>query len=503
MNQQLFSIFLGIPTSSNRKVFSEYLSRYASKYERFVIPCAGRFVTAQLMVKGGIDPKKIVSNDITLFSSALGYYIANKDVKELGIEIVSPELDFLTDRIKSDDPVEVVAATMLAIKIAQLSHNQAYYFQAMRQELLVNWQVYMNNLKESLQAHKKLMEGIEYTCSDARDILAQHEENEKAFIYHDPPTYKKGYEKMFDVGKFITWKEPTIQQITPDESKITFARLRDAKACVMVNTTLPNEDIPPGWLKIYAGQATGFINHLLVNRAFDPELKYIDAKFAPLIKAPYALYGDQEITKNSKVQLIALRREEGEYYRDMFVHRFGSTSADNMVAFMVDGRLLSITGIDPKPLYGMSGKKKDDDGKPKVRQNYVFEMFGMTIPSGRYKRLRRLYVTLLSSTQFRDDLVNMLNLHMLNVEAIRTSCFGRIPTNRSLHGLFKKQEEKKQKDGMYHMVYETPFHQRTYKECIVKWLDENRREETMKKVVPEAGDTDKTEGEKGGVEVEQ
>ena len=68
---------------------------------------------------------------------------------------------------------------------------------------------------------------------------------------------------------------------------------------------------------------------------------------------------------------------------------------------------------------------------------------------------------------------------MVNMNAIRSSALTKAPEQRLVHGLMKRISKEKMPNQMFKLVYNTEFHDRSYKECIIKWLDELRREEAM------------------------
>jgi hypothetical protein len=354
----------------------------------------------QVAAKAGFPTKSMFCNDIMLFSSIIGNYLADKKIADLGTQIVNPKIEFLKPKI-DEDGITGAGAALLAMKIAQLGQKEALYYQSAKKELIVNWPKYHNDYMEKLARMKAVLHGMNYDAQDGRIALKQYAEDEKALIYYNPPGFKNGYEKMFDIANYMTWNEPLVLQITPEESELILDDLLNAKATVVVNTSM--EEIPDGWAKMYAGEVGSHVNYVLCNNHdLAKDFRFVDKKFAAVIKAPYPLYDDSfEITKDTKVQLVKLRREVGEHYRDLFAHRLGATSADVVVGFLINGMLMSVAGPNIARLFGIGALTAE------AKKNYIHEIYGMTVPSKRYKRIRMLFMTFLASKQFRDDFVKI------------------------------------------------------------------------------------------------
>jgi len=79
------SVFLGITPQHCRNVMHDYASTV--KFDKYVIPTCGSFSAAQMLVKAGVSPDKIICSDVSLYSTALGHYFTGKNLDDLGILI--------------------------------------------------------------------------------------------------------------------------------------------------------------------------------------------------------------------------------------------------------------------------------------------------------------------------------------------------------------------------------------------------------------------------------
>ena len=90
---QLEPIFKGGLTSGSLRALEEFLIETEGKFERYVVPAAGNFTTAQALASHGVDPKKIFCSDISVYTSVLGYVCdPTKKVSDLGFKVIEPLL---------------------------------------------------------------------------------------------------------------------------------------------------------------------------------------------------------------------------------------------------------------------------------------------------------------------------------------------------------------------------------------------------------------------------
>ena len=62
-------------------------SSASERYERTIIPCAGRFTIAEAAVDAGWKPERLNCSDISIFSSVLGYACAEMDLEGLAADL--------------------------------------------------------------------------------------------------------------------------------------------------------------------------------------------------------------------------------------------------------------------------------------------------------------------------------------------------------------------------------------------------------------------------------
>ena len=96
------------------------------------------------------------------------------------------------------------------------------------------------------------------------------------------------------------------------------------------------------------------------------------------------------------------------YYRDLFVHRLGATTADRGFLLLVDGQVMTAFGIFIQDFL-------------QFRVQYLPEIFGITRSSIRYKRLGKLFMLLLTSGEMKKRLCDILKLWLHEPAGIQTT----------------------------------------------------------------------------------
>ncbi len=457
MSSDISAIFQGVPRKFSRDWVTEFLKE--EKFDKYYVPLSGRFAMAQTIARAGIDASKIYCSDIGLFSCVMGYFLADKDVKELGVEIDS---QIFKGKDVPQDNLGLATYILYAIKWCQLKKAKNEYMRFAFQEYDRNQERYLVNLEKGLRDHKHYMQGMHYEITDARDIIKQSKD-ENAFIFINPPAYKGGYLKMFPIADWIQWKEPgEIEEWDPKEYTGLLDLLSGAKCTAVSYRYKDLDDMPESWTAVSAEVILkDRIDYLICNKK--TKTTRIMAKVEGFPAPTYPIYNDEEIWKGSRIQVVTLNREDAFYYRDLFVHKLSSVSAQLNIGWLIDGRIFTVSGYD------VTQAARGNLG-------YVHETYGISIPSEKYPRLNRLFMYFTTCRQFMDELSKMVNVRTVDIRGMKTVCLSRMPEVRINHGLLKKIKTEKQKDGTYKLEYYHDWWQKNFKACIVEWMDELERD---------------------------
>lgn len=440
-------IFQGVTTAPCRDYVAKEIINTAPQI--VYMPCAGRFGSAQAYINHGGNRETLMTSDICLFSSMLGYLFDDtKSVKDLGIinnSLIQP---------RDDNDIEVVSAAMLAIKYGQIKANTQYGIN-IRKEMVKNSSAYLDKMAEKIRGLTDIMQGSRYSISDLWDVISEARDNEAACIFLNVPTHKGGYNKTFkDSG--ITWNEPDIDQFEPDTYQKMVDTLTDAKCHVLVYSQKNLDKIPDSWRTVYA-QPYGIdrTDYVVSNRK--TKLVYAVSKTKPKPHKLYPIYDDSEITQDTKIEFIQVDQATALYYRDLFVHKLGTTTAESFYLMLIDGKVNTALGLSLRDVFTQ-------------KTDYVGEVFGISKSSTRYKRLGKLFMFCLTSGDFQKFLMAKYNFGTRKPRGIKTSSLTTYAEGKTDRSVMKLTFREQLKDGTYRVIYQGDFRDDTYQDCIKRWL---------------------------------
>jgi hypothetical protein len=469
------SVFVGISPQHVRNVMHEYVRATIKNFDKYIFPSCGSFTTAQVICRAGVDPKKVITSDVSLYTTALGQFIMGKTLDKLGI--VMENIPF--DMEQYDNTRDKLAELFLAMRYDMNLREKSYYFKQITKELVINKKTYHANICKQLDEMYQIMHGLKYATRDMKEEVDTYADDERCLIFASPPRGQKdAYTKMFDF-KNIIWNNPKIPEMSDKDFADYYSKYLPKKATI-ISEEWGDYESPKGWNKLSAEDKNDEqTERLLINKKIPED--FMKRKKMGEVHPKYKMYNDEPITKKSVIKLTKIKQDEAFYYRDMFIHKLGATGADITVAFTIDNNLLAVTGLTPQFLYGVPSTGKNSDGRLHEK-DYIFQIYGLTVPSLRYKRLGRLLAYFITCREFKENLEQLEpSLQMVNMTSIRSSALTPAPEQKLVHGLMKRISKDRMPNQMFKLVYTTEFHDRSYKECIIRWLDELRRDEQLKK----------------------
>lgn len=194
------AFFLGTLVASEQK-FLKPLIENARKngYTRFVEPCAGAFAMSHIAAQSGYKPSEIESSDVAMFTSIMGYAITDQPLGELEIRAYG-----FTDEELLDPAVALYAQLYLR---TVRSAGKEYFYNIMR-DLEYRKEQHIAYIREQLQRAHDVLHGMSYRPLDMWKHLEECYDDPHCLVIANPPTYAAGFEKWYDTGGKMTWKEP-------------------------------------------------------------------------------------------------------------------------------------------------------------------------------------------------------------------------------------------------------------------------------------------------------
>jgi hypothetical protein len=440
-------IFLGVVPRGARSYVAREIVRLGKPLFN---ACAGRFSVIEAAVKSGFASAKVHASDISLFSSLIGYLADDsKRLEDLGIRILDPDLEPRDVR----DELDFAAHVMLILKLNQLSQANLRGLY-LREELRASWCSYRQAVRDELDGLVATIKGIRYELTDIWDIVERVGPDDASF-FASVPHYAGGYSRMFRTPN-LSWNEPKIAEFDPKRFPELMQRLGEVRcAALLCRRGEWEEQVPPPWKRVFGKpERREKALWIIANRSMQA---YAENKtgFGDIRELP--IYDDHEITPASKFRVITVGLPTALYYRDLFVHRLGATTADRGFLLLVDGQVMTAFGIFIQDFL-------------QFRTGYLPEMFGITRSSRRYHRLGKLFMLLLTSGEMKKRLCDILKLWLhepLGIQTTSITVGHEGKTDRSALALVSREQLP---DGRFRLVYRADFRNDSFSDVVKVWL---------------------------------
>ncbi len=320
--------------------------------------------------------------------------------------------------------------------------------------------------------------GIHYEVADVRDV-AYEALGGPGFLYVNLPGYRGGYRKMYaGLDEVLTWVKPDINEFDPDEAQGLLDQFTGASCTTLAYVHHGLDQMPDGWHVLLANPiGDDRVDYVVSNQPLHD--RHAALKISDKPARRFEVYDDQEITPQTKVQFIKMDQHTALYYRDLFVHRLGSTEAERYYLMLLDGRVVTALGLNDSFLL-------------RGRSDHIWETFGISKTSNRYARLGKLFMLLLTSGDMKRYLLSTTRGYGLrNLKGIQTTSITQHEEGKTDRSVMKLVSREPLDNGCFRIVYRADFRDDTWKNCLELWLRKwgaiRRKEKSMAERLLELG----------------
>lgn len=452
------AFFLGTLVASEQK-FLKPLIENARKagYTRFVEPCAGAFAMSHIAVQSGYKPEEIEASDVAMFTSIMGYAITGQPLDEFEVHALG---------FSDEDLLDPAVALYAQIYLRTARQAGKDYFYNILRDLEYRREYHIGYIREQLKRAHDSLNGMSYRALDMWKHLEECYDDPHAIVIANPPTYAAGFEKWYDTGGKMTWKEPEYGIFDPATGlQELMDKCADAKCLVVCYEE--NEPSMTAGHPIFAryGVRNGVNVYLTSNRPDEATILAEGKKIARPNESKLEclecamLPRDYVITKKAKVQTVKIERTEAQYYRQLWTHNFVGSSAPINMAVLINGKIAGVFGVDKSALtMGAFGTRVSDA---------VFLMYGMTVPHNTY-RLGRLLTMLAQNEDFIMGICT--DLEREKAKSLKTVQMTKYPEAKEMRGLMEMTKRIEDKKYGFRLTYESELKKRTTKETLIEWL---------------------------------
>ncbi len=458
---ELGSIFLGNTPSIQRSFVKDLLTFLEYRIEKIYVPCCGQFALVKIAIDCGYPKENIYASDISIFSNLLGYAYTGRNYREY--EIKKPYRS-IYNRSKSE--TKRIAIVMYAMKIAQLEKQRNFYIREHIMELKIRQSEYIAQIQQKIEESITFFQGINYDHQDLREVISK-DYDDKTLVMVNPPAFKKGYTKMFDFESAIIYDpgidefdfkseyEKLYNEVRQKPCMHIWYRYKEAKAFKASDVICAREyktDRSDYWLFTKPDVLKKWPLYHELNRKLDPK--------TPIKRYPIMGTTDT-INNNTKVGILPLNESTAMYYRDLWAHKLGTTSGTMFFGFFLDDKIAAVSGFNATKLTEMKAE-------------LLFETFCFNTPIQQYPNINRLFMMLICSKEMKDYYFASITKknRFFEITGIKTVCLSKYRKVKINNGILSIKSRKKLKNGLYHIMYETKFHNRSLNQCVKDYLQE-------------------------------
>ncbi len=447
------AIFLGVTPKPLRDYLAGVFGLLKDDYEYLVNPCVGTFGIIQAAVSAGWSPAKIVTSDISLFSSVLGFLAAGESLDALNVTLAGSS-NLLLPYLRGND-TKHGAAILLALWLANHDGKNAYLQRYVR-ELQYDLGGALDRLAARLETMLTPLQGLTYTIADAREEVMHWTIEPRAVISFAPPWYKGGYAKMWS-SPDVQWAAPVVPELTPDEAEEMSDALDTGQALSLLVRSLPKDEILPDAVAVLE-TGRDWTACILSNqperlpaRCFRKALRFGHPR--------HPLWSGQEVTAESAVSVELLTLEEAQYCRELWTHlAVCGVGGQVSLGLLLDGKLAAVSNYTSLHL-------------SRGQTDCLAEIFAIAAPNDIH--LARLMSACLLSYETRDLIDTRAGLRIYQPSGMTSKFLTPHPALSRLRGLMKLTEREQQKDGTFILSYRGEWHKRSWAQCLADWLKKN------------------------------
>lgn len=399
-------MFVGSINSKIRNLI--YSEKEIFRGKNVCVGCSGNFTVEQILQ--GLDCR-IWSNDVAMYSSLIGSYLAGKP---LHTEIIDPEYSWLSPYL-ADEGVGRIAAVALLFEM--LKQEKGNNLQQLR--LFAH---YKNNFAEY---HRKSCTRIEETLSKIKIDEYTSQDVYRLYEYLPTdwvrvaflPTYVGGYEKLYSrLEKIIAWNAPVYDLLTPERYEETIGFMQRGYYLYLADHDRKEDGL-------FAIVKTGRLKNVYLYSNLPFKKSYV-IPYAKYTKSKWKLLpANYQITEVSRITYHKATNDQLNYYKNLFLKK-GIEYTTGMSPLMVflDGYLFGFLLFDVIR-YGLDQEKA-------TRGVYMLSDFIIASPINKLSKL------LLLATKTK-ELQEILRAKFIQaVDFILTTAFTDKPVSMKYRGVY-------------------------------------------------------------------
>lgn len=434
-------MFVGSVCAYAREWFSSNTQAFAGR--QVLCGCCGNFTIETVLSLAPQRPSRIVSNDVSLYSSALGAYYSGGNPPKLSVR--TEGFGWLYEYM--GDALATAATMVVLLELAPFGKTRTAYHKRMADQIVRGFARYHQQACEKLGRRKEVLRIDQYQACDVKEFV-ERKGREDVFLSF-MPTYSGGYERLYKfLDELFEWLDrPHYELMTAERKTQLLARMAEQGSYVHV------DDVRRENMRLVAVVQGGHSRPVFIHSDL-PAVQtqvYHRAKHDHAAPRIPVLVPEQEI-QSDELSFVMLNSPEFAWFRDQFLNK-GITPADPQWRFGV-----CLGGV----LLGVLGWSRGYDGAS------YYLMCDVPARSERYRRLSKLLCLVANTKEMRRVLRQQTGRFWITFQ---TTAFTHRPVSMKYRGILKLVGRNAKKGKL---TYEGAF-TGSLKKAVQKWRKLERK----------------------------
>ncbi|MGE3404360.1 MAG: hypothetical protein AB7K63_17345 [Vicinamibacterales bacterium] len=370
------------------------------------VGCSGNFNVERIAAKAGVE--EIHGCDVSLYSCALGGHLAGRDID---ITIKDDRYRWLEPFMAPGAPV--IATLLLAMEYFKFTDRLEPFHLRMERAYRTGW---ADLHRRSVEKVSRGIEGLalrSFTAADVVDFVQAAPDD--AVVVSFPPTYAKGYERLYKkIDEVFGWNAPTYQVF----DDLRFQQFLDALQGKAAWVTLKDAEVP--------SLAPHLIGHTQASVSSKPV--YV-----------YASHGTPRVTSfRQRIDPVPFPRLRGDIVGPLKLVRLTAGQLNTLRSEYLNP---GITPVGAQVQVGICTATNELVGVLAFMSDHVlsghhdaYMVSDFPVAPTPYRRLSKLIVAIALSTEVKVVLEQLLNKR---VRMIGTNAFTKKPVSMKYRGLLE------------------------------------------------------------------
>ncbi|MDV6237617.1 hypothetical protein CH379_018445 [Leptospira ellisii] len=432
--------FIGSVPPEARAILVDLLSK-VEKSRNIYVGCSGNFTVDRILSGLGF---KVHSNDVSLYSKLIADIILNKNTL---LKCSDPTYNSVFQNWPKDSKFRSLVEVMFVLKTSKFRPQKNDFQKEM-------WESYLEKGNEFYERTLKKFEtggvfDFKIESFYFGDFL-KHVQNCDGIRFLFAPTYKGGYEKMYQtVEEVFEYEKATYNIFDSKMAGSTYLNLLETGESVIYS------DIDFPELANFKKGVVRYSNKrdISLYSSLQTKKTYF---FSPMPEKENSILSivpsDFQFSENIKIGISKVPSDQIFHYKHIFMSSRVNYSdkEDFGIAFLADGKV-----------FGFAGFKKFMSS-----MDHVFVSSDFVVKSGE-KRLSKLLIMLLLSKEVRRYLTRQ---YLHSYRGVKTSVYTPHPVSMKYRGIYELVERKKGK-----LVYRQEFTNASMEEIFKTWFKTKRK----------------------------